>query len=290
MEAGLLSMLRSRASHSTHASRHPLQAARTSAPRSRAAFCALFAAAGLLSVATLLPYAAVIVGTAAPPDPLRSSSGFHFPIFYRDAGAKFRPASLFESELMDRWLKMHETPSEESAFRYKLGSDREPLETRPLEGTLGMIAQAAVGRAGKRKPSQKLITSVKVPMAPGAFNFGKASFREIVFVLRPGEDAAEKLNLDPHPLPSAKVGDVLPGGGHGVLVNVSPYAAYHFLLVPRLRQMTPQQITYPAVRLALSFAWECSKQLRLVFNSIGAGASVNHQHWQGVYINKPLPV
>lgn len=53
----------------------------------------------------------------------------------------------------------------------------------------------------------------------------------------------------------------------------------HFLLVPKGEQ--PQVLSLEALRLSLAFSFRASPKLWLSFNTLGAGASVNHLHLQG---------
>jgi hypothetical protein len=97
-----------------------------------------------------------------------------------------------------------------------------------------------------------------------------------------------------HPLAGGSGGGGLGGGGGGphfsgwspVLVNVSPLTPGHFLLLPSADGATlPQLLTPSALRLALGVARASRRHdLRLLFNSLGAWASVNHLHLHGVYL------
>ncbi|CAE7469928.1 psmA7 [Symbiodinium natans] len=66
-----------------------------------------------------------------------------------------------------------------------------------------------------------------------------------------------------------------------VIINKHPACRNHFLLVPAVKERWPQELTQDALALGVAFAFQSSRRLWLSFNSIGAGASVNHLHLQG---------
>lgn len=76
-----------------------------------------------------------------------------------------------------------------------------------------------------------------------------------------------------------------------LLYNKFPFARLHGLLVPDPLRQTPQHLT-PELH---GWAWEiCAESgtpgLCLGYNSYGAGASVNHLHFQSFVRTDPLPV
>lgn len=78
-----------------------------------------------------------------------------------------------------------------------------------------------------------------------------------------------------------------------LLYNKFPFAELHGLLVPDPERQLPQLLT-PAVH---GWAWELTQALGtslpgfgLAYNSYGAGASVNHLHFQSFLRARPLPV
>lgn len=75
-----------------------------------------------------------------------------------------------------------------------------------------------------------------------------------------------------------------------LLYNKFPFARLHGLLVPEPERPWPQMLT-PELH---GWAWECCATadvpgLRLGYNSLGAGASVNHLHFQS-FVHAGLPV
>lgn len=76
-----------------------------------------------------------------------------------------------------------------------------------------------------------------------------------------------------------------------MLYNKFPFARLHGLLVPEPLRQSPQYLT-PELH---GWAWDISTQsgvsgLCLGYNSYGAGASVNHLHFQSFVQASPLPV
>ena len=61
-----------------------------------------------------------------------------------------------------------------------------------------------------------------------------------------------------------------------------PICRNHFLLVPRGGEQ-PQVLTLDALMMGLAFALRSSRRLWVSFNTIGAGASVNHLHLHGAW-------
>eukprot|EP01062_Namystynia_karyoxenos_P026312 TRINITY_DN20470_c0_g1_i1.p1 TRINITY_DN20470_c0_g1~~TRINITY_DN20470_c0_g1_i1.p1 ORF type:complete len:502 (+),score=152.64 TRINITY_DN20470_c0_g1_i1:157-1506(+) len=270
----------------------------------RLGLAVLAGAAILIAGLNAAPFSAIAASWApppprAPPDAdagegpnpgaLIAADAFHFPLWWERAGVPFDYTSPLEQRILQTWRDRHEAPPERSPFKYRLGSAKEPLRTRPLQGPLRMLAQSALGRAGKRKPPSR-ITRVRLPFDRKGFHFGRARPLELLALLEARWDDAAEARL-PAVLDAARpLAAQLPPDAHGVLANVAPYATFHFLLVPEILRKRSQEISHGAVRLALALAARCARQLRLVFNSVGAGASVNHQHFQGMYINRALPI
>lgn len=84
---------------------------------------------------------------------------------------------------------------------------------------------------------------------------------------------------------------LLAGKPARMLYNKFPFARLHGLLVPEPASELPQYLT----EALHHWAWECSAQVAvpgfcLAYNSLGAGASVNHMHFQSFVQTEPLPV
>ncbi len=83
----------------------------------------------------------------------------------------------------------------------------------------------------------------------------------------------------------------LAGKSARLLYNKFPFARLHGLLVPEPLRQFPQYLT-PELH---GWAWDLCTQtgvsgLSLGYNSTGAGASVNHLHFQSFVQSRPLPV
>eukprot|EP01059_Diplonema_ambulator_P013604 TRINITY_DN24146_c0_g1_i1.p1 TRINITY_DN24146_c0_g1~~TRINITY_DN24146_c0_g1_i1.p1 ORF type:complete len:383 (+),score=86.93 TRINITY_DN24146_c0_g1_i1:82-1230(+) len=223
-----------------------------------------------------------LLGTRGGVNPvLNGGHPYHFPVYFEDVPGLASELTEFELQVMLPWRAKHEGGG---VFRYRLGSKVEPLETRPLF-VKGMILQAAVGRAGKRKLN-RTTNSVLEPFNPNSFNFAKAKSKEVLATFSDGALTPVDPKLDPDKPTSS----VYNPHANLILVNANPFAAFHFLLAPSFGSLLQQKFTPESLALALKYARQCSRHLKLIFNSIGAGASINHHHWQGFYLRIPLPI
>lgn len=78
-----------------------------------------------------------------------------------------------------------------------------------------------------------------------------------------------------------------------VLYNKFPFAPWHLLIVPDAKAQRPQYLDFEshAMIWALVSAQQQSiPGFGIGYNSLGAGASVNHLHFQGFLRTRPLPV
>lgn len=72
---------------------------------------------------------------------------------------------------------------------------------------------------------------------------------------------------------------------HSVVVNISPMFYCHCLLLLHVREGLPQVLSPDMLLLGLRFArMSRRRDFRVGFNSLGAFASVNHLHLQGLYL------
>ena len=141
------------------------------------------------------------------------------------------------------------------------------------------------GRAAKKVNVPRDLRDVARPFDAQAFHFGKASPRETIFgvhVLPSDNSNGDRgrgcpphlLYLTCEPAFSLQL-------HHFALVNPYPLGAYSGLFVPFLRQYRPQVLAEDALLVAFAFANQMpSPYWRLGFNSLAAGASVNHLHFQ----------
>jgi len=67
--------------------------------------------------------------------------------------------------------------------------------------------------------------------------------------------------------------------------QVSPIEYGHVLLVPRVLDLLPQRMDQDSFLLALHMAAEANNPyFRLGYNSLGAFATINHLHFQVMYL------
>nr|XP_056721741.1 LOW QUALITY PROTEIN: GDP-D-glucose phosphorylase 1 [Euleptes europaea] len=152
-------------------------------------------------------------------------------------------------------------------FRYRLGE----LRTRLLPGPAGFVAQLNPRRGWDRRPPQEA-RSVRQPFDPRRFNFTRLRPGEVLFALAPRHR---------------------PRGPPPVLVaiNVSPLEQGHVLLLPEPGRGLPQVLTAEALLAGLEALLLSGRAaFRLGFNSLGAGASVNHLHLHAYYLARELRV
>jgi hypothetical protein len=142
----------------------------------------------------------------------------------------------------------------------------------------GFRAQFSAAQAsGKRNASEYAAPPPPPPVVKpfgGGFNFNKAGKDEILLDVKLSADCQ-----------SVVMCSASASGGSPIYINVSPLAPGHCILVPFPQRCLPQVITTEALELALALAASSSRpDFRLIFNSMGAWASVNHLHVHGVYM------
>ena len=105
------------------------------------------------------------------------------------------------------------------------------------------------------------------------FSFRKAAKAEVLFQL-------EQCSTGGGPV-SYHSDSICPASPDLVLINVSPIEYGHVLLCPRVLDDLPQLVDPQSMLLALRFCQKVNNQyLRLSFSSLGAGATINHLHFQ----------
>ena len=83
------------------------------------------------------------------------------------------------------------------------------------------------------------------------------------------------------------------GASWRVLYNKFPFAPWHLLVVPNVNSGQPQYLTEENHRRVMELVGRLSQRLPgviMAYNSLGAGASVNHLHFQFAVIEESLPV
>eukprot|EP01060_Flectonema_neradi_P007065 TRINITY_DN14891_c0_g1_i1.p1 TRINITY_DN14891_c0_g1~~TRINITY_DN14891_c0_g1_i1.p1 ORF type:complete len:396 (+),score=38.85 TRINITY_DN14891_c0_g1_i1:47-1234(+) len=215
------------------------------------------------------------------PAVLRGFHPLHFPVYFNLRSYAVTPT---DKAIMFSWRKKHES---NNVFKYQLGTSLEPLITRYLGDNLSMVVQQAVGRSKKRKLN-KIIKSVGEPFNEKGFHFFKIKGREVLGKLSTSGERFLELNLQNKQ--DVPVKEFIAPDQNLIIVNTNPFAAFHILIIPEIGLGHSQKLTHSSLLMALGFADTCSSYLKLVYNSIGAGASVNHHHWQGFYLKSTLPI
>lgn len=158
-----------------------------------------------------------------------------------------------------------------------------------------MMAQSTPHRGKKRALNESSISSISLPTNVDSWHFGKVSESEVLSCFSPGQEsechhtATENTCYLPrhemdmgsyHGYLQCSINSSVPAV---VIVNTGPVCKHHVLLVPHVGEKLPQQLTQDALALGIAFGVRASPHMRLSFNSIGAGASVNHLHFQGFF-------
>ncbi|RWS16854.1 GDP-D-glucose phosphorylase 1-like protein [Dinothrombium tinctorium] len=150
------------------------------------------------------------------------------------------------------------------AFRYIVSKGS--IESRVIPGKLKFIAQFNEKR-GKMRRKPYLMNSLQMPFDENTFNFTKVKNEEILFQIE-CSDSSERATI---------------------IINCSPIEFGNALMVPRLIDCLPQILTKDSLKLAICLiCLSGNKSFRLGFNSLGAAASVNHQHWHLYYFDFEL--
>lgn len=169
-------------------------------------------------------------------------------------------ATAFDLALERGWS---EREARGGLFRYRLGE----VATRVLPGPAGLVAQLNPQRARERRAPQAM-RALGQPFDPAAFHFGRLRPAEVLFALAPSHRRAARVL---------------------VAINASPLERCHVLLVPEPARGLPQALTAEALLAGLEALLLSGRpDLRLGFNSPGAGASVNHLHLHAYYLARPL--
>ena len=163
--------------------------------------------------------------------------------------------SNFDRLLRNKWTEA----LDKNVFKYKVTPNS--LLSKVLDGKYQMIAQLNEGRANlRRKPED--MSSIKMPFDDQKFNFTRIKAEEVLFRISSSDGRTEGT----------------------VIINQSPIEFCNSLLVPKLDDRRPQVLTGDALRLAISLVALSSRPtLKVGFNSLGAMASVNHQHFHIYY-------
>lgn len=216
------------------------------------------------------------------------------PTLFKDNTMEARDAtagniSLFDHHVCTGW--------DECVKLQKFKYDLSTTESRTLSGTLGFVAQLNEGRATKKRQTEFRVDKVKQAFDDRKFNFSKVCGSEVLFRFEPiEEDFIVRKSMDDIQqnsifVPEWKEPPHVHESPNLVIINVSPIEYGHILLVPRVKDNLPQQVSPSTMHFALQMAAESNNPFfRIGFNSLGAYGSVNHLHFQGYYLDAPFPV
>eukprot|EP00434_Breviolum_minutum_P033315 symbB.v1.2.029476.t2/scaffold3232.1/size62355/2 len=169
--------------------------------------------------------------------------------------------------------------------------DTEVAEFHELDGPSQMVVQLAPSR-GKKRSLNATLNSTRMPFNSERFHFGKVAEEEILLCFNPWRQSSCHHTETSNTCHWPQYADISTARNCSkedpamVLVNKHPICRNHFLLVPRVPKGEVEQaqvLTKDALRLGLAFAWRSSPRLWVSFNTIGAGASVNHLHMHGFF-------
>nr|XP_002131802.1 GDP-D-glucose phosphorylase 1-like [Ciona intestinalis] len=162
----------------------------------------------------------------------------------------------------DLLVKTWEIAQSNAVSNYEL-----KIECRRVPGPLGIVAQLNTQRTSNRRKPQ-VFNNVSLPFNPDQFNFTKIKQNELLFNIYKKDGHSRTL-----------VGSCV--------VNVSPFAKCHSLIVPDPNSCRPQIMAVDGIKLALELqALSRNKTLVTVFNSMCGQASVNHLHLHCYYMPK----
>ncbi|EGD83605.1 hypothetical protein PTSG_04213 [Salpingoeca rosetta] len=235
----------------------------------------LFVAVGLIVVGTAL--LSLYINTAQRVVPLEAVC----------SGADAVRVHPLEAPMLEQLLKQQWTAK--AADEHVMPNVPANLLTRTMHTEMGdVLFVHNPERLHKRVTQQSRRQSAKVnlrrPFDPRDFHFGKVSLNEFLFVMTDDANAHDECTA---------FSDIqaFHRPVHAVLVNKSPLSKYSGLLVPFLREQRNQVMTADALLVGLGFANRLQGSgIRVGFNSLYAGASVNHLHFQFWWDTHALPI
>ena len=166
--------------------------------------------------------------------------------------------------------------------------DRNSLREKKLPGRWGLWLHLNTHRGGKlKRPAQSLSSfTQRLTNSVDQFNFNKVPVKEKLFEIKIlGLDDGRRDESREDDADKPKSLSAL------VLVNRCPFESYSSLLVPECHRLESQLIRPHSLLAALAvIIFSDNPTIRLGFNSLGAGASVNHGHWHVAYFQHSTPL
>jgi len=229
--------------------------------------------------------------SSRPPSPsVVQKDGTMMDLQYSPQDTNGANVSLFDHHVCTGW--------DECVKLQKFKYDLSTTESRIVPGTLGFVAQLNEGRATKKRQTEFRVDKVSQSFDDSKFNFSKICGSEVLFRFEPivEEDfifpkSMDEIQQNSIFVPEWKEPPHIHESPNLVIINVSPIEYGHILLVPRVKDNLPQQVSPSTMHFALQMAAESNNPFfRIGFNSLGAYGSVNHLHFQGYYLDAPFPV
>merc|ERR1712222_87159 len=145
-----------------------------------------------------------------------------------------------------------------------------------------IVAQLNEGRAQKKRQTEFKMDNVCQEFDGKKFNFTKAKQDEVLFQFEMSVDDFTSCYEDQK---------IVESNASFVYINISPIEYGHVLLVPKVLNCIPQQMSTECLLTALHMSVEVHNPcFKFGFNTLGAYASINHLHFQGYFLNAPFPV
>lgn len=182
--------------------------------------------------------------------------------------------SLVEKMLLTAW----DEKSEKGLFKY----DVSKCPSKRVPGRFEFVAQLNEGRATKKRQTEFRMDNVCQKFDAKKFNFTKAKQDEVLFQF--------EMSLDDF-TSCYEEKKIVESNASFVYINISPIEYGHVLLVPKVLQCIPQQMSTECLLTAIHMSVEMHNPcFKVGFNTLGAYASINHLHFQGYFLNAPFPV
>ncbi|XP_053691889.1 GDP-D-glucose phosphorylase 1 [Sabethes cyaneus] len=171
-----------------------------------------------------------------------------------------------QQQIESRWSELHDASQQRGGvFRYQLSIERE----RVTDGSAAFLLQLNRQRTTERRQPD-IMAGLTPPFDPERFNFNKVDSRELMLEFTVGNVGT--------PLVS-------------ILINNSPLTRNHVLIVPDRRRNLPQVLTEDGLTAAVQLLLNLQdRDYRVVYNSPGALASVNHLHLHLLHVKHKLYV
>jgi len=182
--------------------------------------------------------------------------------------------SLVEKMLLSSW----DEKSERGLFKY----DVSKCPSKKIPGRFEFVAQLNEGRATQKRQTEFKMDNVCQNFDGKKFNFMKAKQDEVLFQFEMSDDDFTSCYEEKK---------IVENNASFVYINISPIEYGHVLLVPKVLQCIPQQMSTECLLTAIHMSVEVHNPcFKIGFNTLGAYASINHLHFQGYFLNAPFPV